>query len=315
MPPIAEDPHTNTSVDLVIDKNLKKEDAGAISGRTLFLNFVSGGVANATASAILNPMDVSKTRMQAENMKGNAVKTTLFDNFKILYTQGGLVGLWKPGLKASMMRDMASSGLRAGFYVPVRNIFNDLLHEDGNSKAVKILAAITTGTMGALLANPIDVVKIRLMVNPQAYPSISNAFSTIVSTEGMTALYKGLFPSTLRGACVSVGEYATYDIAKTILKNTFHLKEGPVVHTISSLVAGLVATTIAAPLDLLKTRAMNTLGKPAGMAETLVLIVKQEGGRALFRGWLPAYLRLGPHALITFPIFEQLRKMMNLSHI
>ena len=87
------------------------------------------------------------------------------------------------------------------------------------------------------------------------------------------------------------------------------------VHTVSSLIAGLCATTVAAPLDLLKTRAMNTVGKPASIVVTLMGIVKQEGPMALYRGWLPAYLRLGPHALICFPIFEQLRKLMGLSHI
>ena len=288
-----------------------------MSDPSLAMNFISGGVANAIASAILNPMDVAKTRMQAENIKHELkVKTTLLDNFKILYRGGGLVGLWMPGLKASMLRDMCSSGLRAGFYVPVRNHYNELLHEDGQSVRVKILAAITTGTMGALLANPLDVIKIRLMINPATYPTIRGAFPTIINAEGVKALYKGLLPSCLRGATVAVGEYDAYDISKQVLKNHFHMPDGKVVHIISSLIAGLTATTLAAPFDVLKTRAMNTMGKPAeGLVYTFIVIVKTEGPMALYRGWLPAYLRLGPHALITLPLFEQLRKLMGLAAV
>jgi len=44
-------------------------------------------------------------------------------------------------------------------------------------------------------------------------------------------------------------------------------------------------------------------------------LIRKEGIRALFRGWLPAYLRLGPHALISFPIFEQIRKLFGLDYL
>ena len=38
--------------------------------------------------------------------------------------------------------------------------------------------------------------------------------------------------------------------------------------------------------------------------------VRVEGATALFRGWWPAYCRLGPHALICFPVFEQFRSLV-----
>jgi dicarboxylate transporter 10 len=42
----------------------------------------------------------------------------------------------------------------------------------------------------------------------------------------------------------------------------------------------------------------------AGM---LVGIVRDEGAMALFRGWLPAFTRLGPQTILTFIFLEQLR--------
>lgn len=44
-------------------------------------------------------------------------------------------------------------------------------------------------------------------------------------------------------------------------------------------------------------------------------MLRSEGAGTLFRGWLPSYLRLGPHALICFPIFEQLRFLAGLDYI
>ena len=53
----------------------------------------------------------------------------------------------------------------------------------------------------------------------------------------------------------------------------------------------------------------------ANMAKSLMKVVKEEGVLTLFRGWVPAYLRLGPHALICFPILEQIRRLFGLSYI
>ena len=53
----------------------------------------------------------------------------------------------------------------------------------------------------------------------------------------------------------------------------------------------------------------------ANMAKSFMKVVKEEGVLTLFRGWVPAYLRLGPHALICFPILEQIRRLFGLSYI
>lgn len=91
-------------------------------------------------------------------------------------------------------------------------------------------------------------------MNPTEYQSIISGASSIYYREGVAGLYKGLLASTLRGAMISVGELATYDQAKHLLKKWTDLGEGWSLHICSSLITGLVATTVAAPFDLLKTR-------------------------------------------------------------
>jgi hypothetical protein len=167
--------------------------------KTIFLNWASAGIANALTSSILNPMDVSKTRLQIQNSNNSSL--SLLRTLKGLYKEAGVIGLWRPGLSASIIREFLSSGPRAGFYVPIRNTFNNYFRciESEDTLLSKILAALVTGTMGALIANPIDVVKIRLMAETNAYSSITAALKSIYRNEGFSGLYKGLFPSTLRG--------------------------------------------------------------------------------------------------------------------
>ncbi len=94
----------------------------------------------------------------------------------------------------------------------------------------------------------------------------------------------------------------------------YNLNEGAALHIISSLITGLVATSMAAPFDLIKTRAMNST-QNLSVITIFKDVVKNEGALTLFRGWLPSYLRIGPHALICFPLFEQIRRLMGLEYI
>lgn len=73
------------------------------------------------------------------------------------------------------------------------------------------------------------------------------------------------------------------------------------------LFQGGVATTMTQPVDVLKTRAMNA--KPGEFRGILHLITStaKEGPLAFFKGYIPAFVRLAPHTILTFVFLEQLR--------
>jgi len=280
-------------------------------------SWLAGGLANALTSGLLNPLDVVKTRMQADADR-QSLKVVLRD---AVSRQGVWAGLYRPGLAASAMREMASSGPRAGMYVPVRDYAMQLTNADGDSLGVKMLAAMVCGVVGSLIANPIDVAKVRLMASRDLTGSSTiSTMRSMVSDEGFSSLYKGLKPSTLRAAAISMGELGTYDAVKTFLRSRYGKedREGPALHIASSLVTGVVAAFVAAPFDLLKTRAMIATSSTEGERSLLELasgLAKNHGWGVFLRGVVPSYLRLGPHALICFPLFELLRSKLGLGYI
>ena len=149
-----------------------------------------------------------------------------------------------------------------GFYVPVRNKIDSIFVNNYNLKhdslSSKIIAALFTGTLGAIISNPVDVIKIRQMSIPGYNTSIIYGLYNIHKTEGFQGLIKGVVPSTLRGASIAVGELATYDYTKVFLKRAFYRgQESSYLHISASLVTGLVAATVAAPFDLIKTRYLH----------------------------------------------------------
>ena len=52
-----------------------------------------------------------------------------------------------------------------------------------------------------------------------------------------------------------------------------------------------------------------------GFVTVLRRLLRNEGPLALFNGWVPTYCRLGPHAILTFPLFEAMRRAMGLDYI
>jgi hypothetical protein len=238
----------------------------------------------------------------------------LLATLRSLWSSGGLRGLYLPGLSASIIREFVYSGPRIGFYTPVRDFYRAQAGGQENA-AVKVAAALTTGSLSCILANPIDVVKIRMQRNPAAYSSTLAALPAIIASEGIGGLMKGLVPSTLRGASLSVGQLATYDITKTALRG-FGVAEGVPLHVSSALVTGVATAFFSAPFDFLKARTMAA----DGTRETMRSVVQQlsrEGALpwALFKGVHPSYMRQGPHALIMWPVMEQLRGWLGLDPV
>jgi hypothetical protein len=285
---------------------------------SLFSECVVGGGANAFVSAFLNPMDVCKTRMQVEVMKGDrrdgAVHGSMVRSLRKVYAEGGIIGLWTPGLTATMVREMFNCSARTGLYVPVRNLFSSVDSGEAPTLGTRICAALTTGTIGSIVSNPVDVVKVRLLNAPSAYPSTFRAYPMLLREEGVQGAFRGVLPSTLRGAFIAVGELAAYDQVKHEAKLHLGLAEGTALHVLASLVTGVVATTLAAPFDLIKTRTMSAV-TPVSPLEILSRTIREEGPRALLRGWVPSYMRLGPHALICLPVFEQLRAFVGVGYL
>ena len=55
------------------------------------------------------------------------------------------------------------------------------------------------------------------------------------------------------------------------------------------------------PIDVVKSRIMNSRegGLYKGPLDCIWKTLRSEGPQAFFKGWLPAYLRIGPHTVIS----------------
>ena len=101
----------------------------------------------------------------------------------------------------------------------------------------KIAAGATAGALGSGIANPTDLVKVRMQaqgITPSAhyYSNMWQAFVHIYRAEGVRGLYKGVGPTTQRATLLTASQLASYDHIKHSLLSWhwLHFHEGIVTH-------------------------------------------------------------------------------------
>jgi len=129
----------------------------------------------------------------------------------------GPVALWS-GLVPGLQRQFINAGLRVGMYVPIRDFITGPLAPGVNPTLFqKILAGLCSGALGISVANPTDVVKIRMQAQgrlPPAerpYSSSLDCYRKIIAEKGVTGLWIGVLPNMARNSIINAAELASYD--------------------------------------------------------------------------------------------------------
>lgn len=178
-----------------------------------------------------------------------------------------------------------------------------------------------------MVASPADLIKVRMqadirMVEHGLKPRYSgplHALKSIIDTEGLGGLWKGVFPNVQRAFLVNMGELACYDHAKRLIIENQIAGDNIYGHTLSSIMSGLSATALSCPADVVKTRMMNQRGKGEkevkyrNSFDCLVKTVRVEGLRALWKGFFPTWARLGPWQFVFWVSYEKFRQFSGLS--
>jgi dicarboxylate transporter 10 len=129
----------------------------------------------------------------------------------------------------------------------------------------------------------------------------------IVREEGFIKLFRGVEWAAQRTALVTVGQIAFYDATKEQLLRTGYFDDTIATHFTASIFAGTVATMLSQPIDVCKTLAMNAkTGDYKGPIHLYTQTARQ-GYMVFTKGFVPAFVRLGPQTILTWIFLEQLR--------
>ncbi|ESK86234.1 dicarboxylic acid transporter [Moniliophthora roreri MCA 2997] len=277
--------------------------------------FWLGGVAASMAACCTHPLDLTKVRMQTLKPVEGAKHST-FSVIRASVTESGLRSLYT-GLSASLLRQMSYSLVRIGSYEEIKS----RMSRHGKPTTPQLLlAASFAGALGGIAGNPADILLVRMTSDPIKPPekryNYSNAITGLISLikeEGVKGLARGVGPNTARAILMTASQVGSYDYFKSILLNkhilftNYQLRDSLLLHSIASCLAGTLATTVCSPVDVLRSRVMSSSSN-YGAIQILKRSLEKEGPKFLFKGWTPAFIRLGPNTVLLFVFFEQLKK-------
>ena len=268
-----------------------------------------GAFASMLGDLVTMPVDVTKTRMQlqgTQRLYKNAVDCALQT------AKGeGVTALWK-GLEPALWRQASYGSLRYGLYAPIKDLLAPGVAKQDLPLGYKILAGGLSGTVAQAAANPCDLVKVR-MIGQSSAPAVEyrwflTALLHVVKTEGAAGLYRGVGANVGRASTLAAAEMASYDSIKPWMKEQYQFEEGLSLHAATACCSGFIAAFVANPFDVCKSRVMkDDVGKYRGMIDCFQQTFRKEGVSSFWKGFVPAWARVGPRVVICFVVMEQLR--------
>ena len=134
-----------------------------------------------------------------------------------------------------------------------------------------------------------------------------DCLNKIIKHEGVLALYNGLEATMMRHITWNAGYFGVIFQVKSRLPTKPEILNS----FISGTIGGCVGTILNTPFDVVKSRIQNsprtTLpSKYNWSIPSLFVIAKEEGFWALYKGFVPKVLRLGPGGGILLVVYNTL---------
>lgn len=175
----------------------------------------------------------------------------------------------------------------------------------------QLIAGAMAGAVSRTGTAPLDRLKVFLQVHGSTAREINLWFGLrgMVQEGGVFSLWRGNGINILKIAPESAIKFMAYEQIKWLIRDN---KEGGNLRVqerfIAGSLAGATAQTIIYPMEVLKTRlTLRNTGQYSGMVDCAGQILKTEGIRAFYRGYLPNTMGIIPYAGIDLAVYETLK--------
>ncbi|CAO3592112.1 unnamed protein product [Absidia cylindrospora] len=293
----------------VVDHETDYESLGANSTATQ--NAIAGALAGIGEHCLMYPVDSIKTRMQV----GQSVSTLVSaSSTGWLQTQQQL---WR-GVYSVVIGAGPAHALHFATYEFCKERFHRWIQREESSwtRDENLQQILATGSAGAcatlvhdFMMTPFDVIKQRMQLKDSIYRSVRECARAVYVKEGITAFYISL-PTTLTMSIPFQSiQFATYERCLSLLNSDRHYD--PKSHVIAGALAGMIASSVTTPLDVIKTL-LQTRGSSTdlhirhcnGFWDAAKLIHERYGYHGFLRGFKPRILTHMPATAISWTVYE-----------
>jgi len=267
-----------------------------------------GAVAGVVGTSAIFPLDTIKTRLQAAGQPGSKMsyKGPIDCAKQIIRNEGGVRALYR-GLGPNLTGVTPEKAIKLAMNEWVR----EQLEKPDGSIAFhhELLAGGTAGFCQVVATNPMEIVKLRMQIMATKPAAERVSAIQVVKDLGIKGLYRGAPATWARDIPYSMIFFPTYANARIFLAD--ENGECSIVKNLASgTIAGMVASGIMTPMDVVKTRFQQSGGKHlyGNLTNCALQTYKNEGFFAFYKGAVPRMVTQGPLFGISLAAFE-LQKM------
>ncbi|KAK6617221.1 hypothetical protein RUM44_005552 [Polyplax serrata] len=218
----------------------------------LLTRISAGMTTGALAVLVAQPTDIVKVRYQA--MDKEAKYKSTMEAYMSIYKNEGVKGLWRETLnKFSLLYTLQDTPtvsptpkLPPTFISSVKNI----------NPLISLLDKVAR-----------------------------NSYSIKILGSDELRIHPSMFPNIARNAIVNVSEIVCYDLVKSAILERELMENNTLCHFTSAVIAGFFTTVVSSPVDVIKTRYMNSPpGQYSNAIDCALKTAKLEGFTAFYKG-------------------------------
>ncbi|KAI4338375.1 hypothetical protein MLD38_023441 [Melastoma candidum] len=184
-----------------------------------------------------------------------------------------------------------------------------------------LVAGGVAGGVSRTAVAPLERLKILLQVqNPHSikYNGTVQGLKYIWRTEGFRGLFKGNGTNCARIVPNSAVKFFSYEQASKGILFLYRQQTDnedaqltPLLRLGAGACAGIIAMSATYPMDMVRGRLTVQTDKSPyqyrGMVHALSTVLREEGPRALYKGWLPSVIGVVPYVGLNFAVYESLK--------
>ncbi|KAK2752832.1 hypothetical protein FQN55_005966 [Onygenales sp. PD_40] len=276
--------------------------------------FAAGAVAGVSEILVMYPLDVVKTRVQLQTGKGAGEEAYngMVDCFRKIIKNEGFSRLYR-GISAPILMEAPKRATKFAANDSWGAFYRSFFGIEKTNQPLAILTGATAGATESFVVVPFELVKIRLQDKASAgkYNGMIDVVKKIVQQEGPLAMYNGLESTLWRHILWNAGYFGCIFQIRSQLPTPEPGDKAKQMRNdlIAGSIGGTAGTILNTPMDVVKSRIQNS-PKVAGSVPkynwawpALGTIMKEEGFGALYKGFTPKVLRLGPGGGILLVVF------------
>lgn len=270
--------------------------------------FLAGGIAGVAEIIAMYPLDVVKTRQQLEAGSSTGTFATLT---RMLKDEG--FGRMYRGVTAPVLVEAPKRATKFAANEQYKELIKSTTGAKELTRPYSVLAGVMAGVTEASLIVPFELVKVRMQDKGSVglYKGPGDVVKHILKTDGLTGLYKGWEATCWRHGLWTGSYFGIIASVRAMLPSKDKMPGGELASNFAAgTIGGTIGTIVNTPADVVKSRVQNQITVPGQAPKygwtlsAVSVIAREEGVGALYKGFTPKVLRLGPGGGILLLVYE-----------